>query len=83
MPPSLAEDTQHWVGEWKGDHLLFLPTGKPAEAGPHRVQCAGPRGPPPARKGECCLGKAEGQLDSDKPIVQLGWPQTGLAAGAG
>ena len=38
------------------DHLPLAPlppAGKPSEAGPHRAQCSGPRGSPPARKGEC------------------------------
>lgn len=70
------------------DHLplaLLPPAGKPSEAGPHRAQCSGPRGSPPARKGEClhrggCRQQVGEALIS--PIVQPGWPQTGLAAGA-
>lgn len=89
--PADREDETPWRSP---DHLSltpFLPTGKPAEAGPHRAQRSGPRGSPPARKGECHrhCGQGRGRPGNRRvrhslisPIVQLGWPQTGLAAGA-
>lgn len=85
-------------GDEGPDHLalaLLPPAGKPPEAGPHRAQRSGPRGSPPARKGECLHrgGRRQaGGRGPDKPHCSAGLapdgpgrrcPQAGREGGRG
>ena len=64
-PPKWKQGRPLLTEEMRGpDHLalaLLPPAGKPSEAGPHRAQRSGPRGSPPARKGECLHHGGHGQ----------------------